>query len=296
MPKIQYITKRFTASSLAVIDQANTIVTEYQEQGLQLTIRQLYYQFVSRDWLPNQQKQYKRLINIISDARLAGLVDWEAIIDRTRNVQRRYHNTDPGQAIEAAAGIFKLDMWETQPCRVEVWIEKDALVGVIEQPCLRFDVPFFACKGYNSQSEMWRSAMRFDSWAESEQEIHIIHLGDHDPSGTDMTRDIDRRLDQLSLLGCCATINRIALNMDQVQQYGPPPNPVKLTDTRAPDYKAVYGNESWELDALDPATLRALVESTIETYIDEDKWNERVDLERKYAEEMRHIADNWESI
>jgi len=91
MPKIAYKDKNFSPSTLAVIDQANEIIDEYQTDGLKLTLRQLYYQFVSRALIANKQSEYKRLGSIINDARLAGLVDWKAIEDRTRNLKRNSH-------------------------------------------------------------------------------------------------------------------------------------------------------------------------------------------------------------
>ena len=133
MPKLRYVEKRFSASSLELVDQANSIIEEYAAQGFVLTLRQLYYQFVARGLIPNKQSEYKRLVEIISDARLAGLVDWEAIEDRTRFLSSLGHWADPAEIINSAAYSFHIDKWANQPCRVEVWIEKDALVGVIEK-------------------------------------------------------------------------------------------------------------------------------------------------------------------
>ena len=96
-----FIDKKFAASSLAIIEQANTIIGEYAAQGFKLTLRQLYYQFVARDLLANTQRSYKRLGNIISEARLAGRVDWNAIEDRTRNLESNPHWDDPAAIIKA---------------------------------------------------------------------------------------------------------------------------------------------------------------------------------------------------
>src|SRR5215467_8357308 len=152
------------------------------------------YQFVSRDPLPNRQSEYKRLGDIINDARLAGLVDWGAIVDRTRNIRALSHWSDPAAIVEAAANRFAVDKWADQPRRVEVWIEKDALVGVFEPVCDELDVPLFSCRGYTSQSEVWGAAQRLERYLMAGQEVVILHFGDHDPSGLDMTRDIRERL------------------------------------------------------------------------------------------------------
>lgn len=305
MPYIEYVPRRFNRNTQRVIDQANGIIAEYQQAGLTLTLRQLYYQFVARDLLPNRQKEYKRLGNILNDARLAGLVDWDAMEDRTRNLRGLAHWEDPQDAIKAAARRYHTDLWRTQPKRVEVWIEKDALVGVIERPCVRNDVSFFSCRGYTSASELWSAAQRLGEYVNAGQQPVIIHLGDHDPSGLDMTRDIEDRLN-LFLHGdydrgtvidfVDVEISRIALNMDQVEQYDPPPNPAKFQDPRAGDYIARYGRESWELDALDPLTLESLIEDEIQRHCDTDLWNTAVAQMKAEKRQIKSVSERWPNV
>lgn len=158
MPKIKYQDMNLGPAKLALVEQANAIIGEYRAQGFDLTLRQLYYQFVARDLLANRLQEYKRLGDVINDGRLAGLIDWDAIVDRTRFVRSLAHWNDPADIVNGAAQQFRVDLWATQPNRVEVWIEKDALVGVIEGVCQELDVPFFSCRGYTSQSEMWAAA------------------------------------------------------------------------------------------------------------------------------------------
>lgn len=268
----QYITKNFKPETAALIDQANDIISEYQGQGLTLTLRQLYYQFVARALIPNNMASYNRLKNVISNGRLAGLIDWLAIEDRTRNLRANPHWDTPADVIKSARYSYRLDMWENQPKRIEVWIEKEALVGVIADVCDELDVPYFACKGYVSQSEGWRAGVRARS---DSQETIILHLGDHDPSGIDMTRDNQSRLSMFS--GHNVTVERIALNMDQIDEYNPPPNPAKITDSRAREYIAEFGSSSWELDALNPTILTQLIRDRIEPHRDPDLWAIRED-------------------
>lgn len=296
--KQAYIEKRFTDASLLTIAQANMIIDEYTKDGLKLTLRQLYYQFVSRGWMANLTKEYNRLGALISDARLAGLVDWNAIEDRTRSLKELSHWDNPGSIIRACAYSFMLDHWAGQTYRPEVWIEKEALAGVIQGICDSLDVPYFACKGYVSQSEMWRAGQRLKRWAQAGATPVIIHLGDHDPSGIDMTRDNRDRLSMFSFLGDVGGIDveRIALNMNQVDQYSPPPNPAKITDSRAVGYIAKYGRESWELDALEPKVLRDLIAATVLKYRDEDQYQKVLDLEEKYKRVLLNVAKNWQSL
>ena len=177
MPCICYVPKKFHASSLAIIADANRIIASYLRQGFKLTLRQLYYQFVARDLLPdswidpvynpkhglpadtkNTMKNYKRLGDLINDGRLAGKIDWNAIEDRTRNLQSSPHWSSPHSIVRACASQYAVDLWEDQDAYVEVWVEKDALIGVLERVCTDLDVPYFACRGYTSQSEMWGAA------------------------------------------------------------------------------------------------------------------------------------------
>jgi hypothetical protein len=292
MPLIQYQDIKFKKQSLGIIAQANRIIAEYTEAGFELTLRQLYYQFVSRNFLKNTEKSYKSLGSIINDARLAGMIDWDCIVDRTRFARSLPYWNTPADGIRAITSQFRIDKWEGQDWHVEVWIEKDALVGVIEGVCNRNQVTFFSCRGYTSQSEMWGAAQRL----KQHDRCLVIHLGDHDPSGIDMSRDIEERLNLFMEGEGELEFKRIALNMDQVQQYEPPPNPAKLTDSRSTDYIKKFGDESWELDALDPKTIDDLIEATIEEYKDQEKWEEKVEEEDDYRRQLNAVRERWTDV
>ena len=293
MPKLLYTDKNFNAANMEIVEKADSIIEEYQEEGMQLTLRQLYYQFVSRALIENKQSEYKRLGNIISDARLAGLIDWDAITDLTRNLQKNSHWRNPGEIIRTAYHSFQLDHWKGQSHHVEVWIEKEALIGVIAPICEELDVPYFACKGYVSQSEMWNASQRLIEFSDIGQDPVIIHLGDHDPSGIDMTRDIE---DRQATFHNHVTVERIALNMNQIDEHDPPPNPAKLTDSRCASYIQEYGGESWELDALEPRILRELIEDTVTSYRDEDIYNEVIAKEEEYKAILKKVARTWKKL
>ncbi len=298
MPKLCYEQKKFQAKSLKAITQANAIIEDYAAQGFDLTLRQLYYQFVARDLIPNNLKEYKRLSTIINDARYAGLIDWLRITDRTRNLRKNAHWDGPEDIISSAVSSFAIDKWETQEYRPEVWIEKDALVGVIEGVCKKVDTSYFSCRGYASASEMWVAGRRLTRYLKAGQVPLIIHLGDHDPSGMDMSRDIFDRLELFVRAEGYdpAEVKRIALNMDQIEAYRPPPNFAKLTDTRAKGYIKRYGKNSWELDALEPTVLAALIEDTVTAYRDERLWQEAVTLEEQHRENLRDAARRWGDV
>lgn len=313
MPRICYIEKKFSTEHLELIGTVNGVINDYRAQGYDLTLRQIYYQLVAHDLFPDDRKftwtgskwvrdpegtknadpNYKWLGGIIDDGRLAGLIDWQAIIDRTRNLKELSHWDEPSDIIQSAAQSFKIDKWKDQECRVEVWVEKDALVGVVGQVCERWDVPYFSCRGYTSSSEMWVASQRLKRHSRGGQTPIIIHLGDHDPSGKDMTRDID---DRLRLFMGGLEVNRIALNMDQIEQYNPPPNPAKITDSRAKRYIEEFGDESWELDALEPSVIDGLIDEQIQQIIDIYLWEEVCEAEEKERQHLGLAANRWAEV
>ena len=294
MPKQLFQTIKFGDKRLDIIDQANAIIEEYQEQGFSLTLRQLYYQFVARGFIANKQTEYKRLGDIINNGRLAGLIDWDAIEDRTRNVRRTTTWDSPENIIGAVAAQYKLDPWKDQSWRPEVWIEKDALIGVIEPVCTDLRVPYFACRGYSSQSEQWRAGTRFRKQLREGTRPIILHLGDHDPSGIDMTRDNQERLSLFA--GAEIEVRRLALNMDQVRRYNPPPNPAKESDSRHAGYSERFGDESWELDALDPKMIDQLIRDEIKELVDQEAWDAVLEQEREEKRKLRDLSERWDEI
>lgn len=294
MPKIEYIRKNFRGQSLAAIDQANHIIAEYIADGYDLTLRQLYYQFVARGLIENTERSYKNLGKTINDGRMAGLIDWDSIVDRTRNLKRNPHWGLPSEIIQSAARGYKIDKWADQTYRIEVWIEKEALAGILDSVCPEFDVNYFSCRGYVSQSEQWRAGIRLLNYQKNGQQPIIIHLGDHDPSGIDMTRDIEDRLCVFGVHG--EVVRRIALNMPQIEERQPPPNPTKLSDSRAVEYVARFGYESWELDALEPQYISQIISDEIFRYRDHELWDAAVEQENKEREELQNIAEHYDDI
>lgn len=294
MPRHAYIEKNLSAERIAMIDHANEIIAEYAAAGYTLTLRQLFYQFVSRDLIPNTQRDYKRLGDIISDGRMTGRIDWNAIADRLRTLNRNAHWESPKDVIDAAAEGYAIDKWRGQKHRVEVWVEKDALSDIVGQVCERLDVPYLVCRGYASQSALFEAGQRLQRFVDNCIWPVVLHLGDHDPSGVDMSRDNEARL---HLFGSSdIELVRIALNEDQIEQYDPPPNPAKETDSRSSEYIARHGESSWELDALDPAVLAGIIETNVLKYRDEGIYSAREKREKAEREELRAVADNWPAV
>lgn len=268
MAKIQFRTKKFKPEALARIEQMQTIVAEYEAQDLQLTARQLYYQFVSRDLIPNTVQSYKNLTALLADARYAGLVDWDAIEDRGREPTTWRDFENLAEAVEDAVRGYRLPRWRGQEHYVELWVEKQALAGVLEPLAAEFHVTLMVNKGYSSASAMYRASRRFRRLGDGKARV-LFYLGDHDPSGEDMVRDIEDRLVEFGA-GRRLSVKKLALTMAQIDQYNPPPNPAKSTDSRYEKYAAEHGSESWEVDALPPNVLQQIIRTAFEEVIDHE--------------------------
>ena len=290
MPKIRYKEIRFQQKSLDLIELVNQVVDEYSAQGYELTLRQVYYQLVARGYIPNNERSYKNVGSLINDGRLAGLIDWHSVTDRTRNLRSESHWDTPADVIASARYSYNLDKWKGQPNYVEVWVEKDALVDIVGQACSPLDTPYFSCRGYTSQSEMWSAAQRFIRQKQRKKRI-IIHLGEHDPSGIDMTRDIQERLE---MFGADVFVKRVALTMNQIQTYNPPPNPAKITDSRASKYIDQFGDESWELDALEPKVITDLIKKQVTMYRNDAIYRAVCDKESREKEELKMLEHNYD--
>jgi hypothetical protein len=231
---------------------------------------------------------------------MAGLIDWHAIVDRSRRSRAIQHWQRPSQILEATINSYATDKWAEQPNYVEVWVEKEALEDVLGQACSPLDVRFFACKGYTSQSSMWEASQRLLRKMADGKKVHIIHLGDHDPSGIDMSRDIDERIATFVYHGWNSVgsfeLHRIALNMDQVKEYQPPPNPAKSLDPRFKFYQEEFGDESWELDALEPALLVKLITDKIKTLRDDKLWEQACANEKRGKSTLQYICQYFPDV
>lgn len=290
-----YQPHRFNPRARQTVEQANQIIGEMRAQGYTLTLRQLYYQFVARDLIPNEERQYKRLGRLVTLARESGVMDWYAIEDRGRSAYGTNPEEDPSEVVSGIEDGLIFDQWARQDTYLEVWVEKSALEGVVSRPCERLDVTYMACKGYLSASEAWRAGLRFQQAIHEGKRPVLIHLGDHDPSGLHMTTDNRRRL-RMFAENHDVEVQRIALNMHQVEEYGPPPNPAKQTDSRYAGYALDYGESSWELDALDPAVLDKLITDTIHGFIDPDVWRETLDMQEEARRPLAALSNNWEQV
>ncbi|WRQ05411.1 DNA topoisomerase [Xanthomonas phage AhaSv] len=281
----------FKTKTLQQIDRINAIIEEYLDAGYTLTVRQLYYQLVARDIIPNNEKSYKQTTSIVNDARIAGLIDWDAIEDRTRSFEQRSRWSRPQDILTASARQYHTDPWATQDKRLFLVVEKEALVGVFSRVCHEFDVPLLAARGYPSASVVRDFAKREIEESDG-KDVVILHFGDHDPSGIDMTRDLEERFELFGWNGEF-TLKRMALNLDQIEELKPPPNPAKTTDARFVKYRQRFGDKSWELDALPPTVLSDMARAEILTHVDARAWDKWASSVEKARKKMLKLVEQW---
>lgn len=314
----KFISRKFSVEAEGMLAHISGILEDYESQGYDLSLRQLYYQLVAKDliphersyylsngkWIaapygvngasPNAEPNYKWIGDIVTDARLAGRIDWDMIKDRGREMVQNNHWNNPAEILRASAEQYQIDKWAPQPNYVELMVEKQALEGVLGPVCREMDIPFTANKGYSSSSAMYEAGQRFNAKLDEGKSVHVIYLGDHDPSGIDMTRDIDERLQMFAeahnFSDVSITVHRIALNMPQIKTLRPPENPAKITDSRAASYISKFGRSSWELDAIEPRKLADLVRTQVLNLRDEDLWVKAVKREDGMRRELHKFA------
>jgi len=300
MALIEYRPKRFNHQSQIVIDRCNVVIEKYMDMGITMTLRQLYYQMIAQDLFPsswidaaynaknglppdtkNTVKNYQRLSKLISEARLAGLVDWDAIEDRGRRPQRAAEWSTLQDGVDSLHAQFRLPRWKDQEHYVELWVEKDALASVLWPIAHRHHITLMINKGYSSQSAMWTSSNRFIEASRDGKYTTLLYLGDFDPSGEDMVRDITERMVMFGVQEL--DVIKVALTKEQIKRYNPPPNPAKVTDPRAKKYIAEHGKQSWEVDALPPEVLNQLMEREMAGYVNGPK----MEAIKKKEEELK---------
>lgn len=303
MSRQLYVDRNFKPASMRLIGLMNAIIEEYIADNYRLTVRQLYYQLVARGFIENTERSYQNTTALVNDAKLAGMMDWDAIEDRTRAFIRRSRWESAAEISRAAANNFHMDQWIGQKLRVVCIVEKEALAGVLERACHAYDVPLLAARGYPSGTVLREfcqtdvlPAIRASKAAGRMQRVIVLHLGDHDPSGIDMSRDLAKRIQLFSEDEFDVDeLRRIALTMDQITAQKPPPNPAKQTDSRFTGYADKYGTKSWELDALKPHYLDKLLRQHIQKYINRRTWKARLDEIEGCRVALSAAADQFEA-
>ena len=283
--KKAYTKKRLYTKRRNLLNKMIDITEDYKGRGLLLTARQVYYQLVARNYIENSESEYERVTEVLRDGRMIGEIDWDIIVDRGRVPKMHSEFDSVDSFIDVMATWYRRRRWEDQEHYVEVLVEKDALSAILEPVTNYFHVHLLANKGYSSTSALHDVALRLkEEHFGCYKRCHILYLGDHDPSGLDMVRDVR---DRLRGFGCMVEVEPLALTMEQIEEYDLPPNPSKVSDPRQAWYVEQYGNKSWELDALRPEILRDLVYSRIKDWLDKDKYDRMRDGEKEDMVKLR---------
>jgi hypothetical protein len=250
---------------------------------MKLTVRQIFYRFVSIGVFPNTQSSYNTLDKALTIGRQRGLIPFEAIEDRVREFiggENPFSDETPDDVFSDAVGEYEsaeetfqdswqnycLPYWYGQPRYVEVWLEKDALAGVFQQVTYNYNVCLAPCRGYPSLSFLYEAVKRLHHMDRGEKEIVILYFGDFDMRGIDIQRHLTESLDHFGLGH--VNVERIALTKQQIAEHSLPPQPSKKTDTMSRGWIETYGDVAWELDALDPHVLVQIIKESIEENID----------------------------
>jgi len=284
-------------SAPEIVKAVKEIVSEYRTR---MTLRQIYYRLVSRNAIPNNLNSYKNLSRILVTAREKGEISAHIMEDRGRtSIGGDYGYTDTEgfatgrlASLRNCADSYTRQMWADQPEYVEVWVEKDALSRLVSGACSGYRIRTCVGRGYSSYTYVSDAVDRFIE--QQEKECTIIYVGDLDPSGLDITRDLGRRMAEYGAEH--VSVKRIALSHEQVKQYKLPPAPVKLTDARAAKFVEKHGNEVWELDALEPNVLQSTIQNEITQHIDGDLWAETREQIEKDKKAITAEVDKWFEI
>jgi len=275
------------------VTAVNRIIRQYT---IPLTLRQIYYRLVVQNLIPNLRSAYNGLSAQLVRAREMREVDESRITDRSRSIEDRAFDS-PTAFLEAAIWTtenrFFYRYWKTQGVYCEAWVEKDALSQVIAGAVEELNTIVAPSRGYSSYSYVRDAVRRFQKNRGPAERVVVLHFADHDPSGLDMTRDLQDRFNAYSRgFLFSVEVKRIALSFDQVRQYDLIPNPTKVTDSRAAGYMAQYGDECWELDAIEPDELVRLVRESAESEVtDWDAWDELKVQDEKEREQIRKAIE-----
>jgi hypothetical protein len=246
-----------------------------------ITIRHLFYRLVGQNVIEKTELAYKLLCHHLSRWRKAGEVAWSAFSDSTR-----WHITPPmfsgiADALRRTQETYRRNLWATQPHYVEVWVEKDAIAGVIDDVTSAFGVPLFVCRGFASLSSMYSASETFKEVQRDGKKVTIFHLGDYDPSGHAAADAIERTFRET--FDCSVNFERIAILPEHIEQFNLPTRPTKQSDSRARNWR---GSECVELDSMPTSELRSLVENAVTSLIDWYEWEQLKQVEREEQETL----------
>ncbi len=263
--------------TLAILETAQTVLAEHHP----MTVRQVYYQLVSRQVIENNRGQYQAVSNVLVEARKDGSIPWGWIEDRLRRPREVTMWDNVADFANTVRHAYRRDVWATQPGLVEAWLEKDALSGIFEDVLRPYGVTLHVGRGYDGWDSIHSAAARYLNW---DGPVTILYFGDFDPSGEDMVRSLGERI---RFFETCPEIIKCALTQADVQRYHLPPDFTKATDTRSAAFVARWGDMAVELDALPIDVLQSRLLHEVEARLDLDAWRA---IHEQETEDKQRIA------
>jgi len=273
------------ASTTELIEQAAAILAEESP----MTVRQLFYRLVSVAAIDNRRADYQRVSSIMTKARNDGRIDFDDIVDRSRPEYSANVFRDAAQYARVVSAGYHKDYWDMQPRRCEIWVEKDSIIGSIEDVIDELGVTVRVGRGFLSTTKAHEMSELIQ---DSSKPMTVFYLGDHDPSGRNIETDLYERIRSY---GAKFVIKRLAIHAADIARFKLPPLRVKATDSRAADFLRRYSNRCVELDALPPSELRRRIKEAVTSMLDRALWDRAVMVEQVELESIQEVVSRWPS-
>lgn len=262
------------------------VALEVLRENRPMTVRQVYYQLVSRQVVKNKKTMYQAVSDLLVDARKEGLVPWEWIEDRLRQPREVSMWFDLSDFANTMKRVYRRDIWLTQNHLVECWLEKDALSGIFEDVLDYYGVTLNVGRGYDGWDSIHNAAER---WRNG-RDVTVLYFGDFDPSGEDMHRSL---IERLEFFDCYPEIIKCALTPDDIDRYNLPPDFAKRSDSRSKKFIRKHGDISVELDALPVDVLRRRIVAEVKSRLDMDALTEMKRVERNERSYIDGMIDSY---
>ena len=256
-----------------------------------ITGRGIGYKLFAAGLIPSMDRPVmQRVYRLLKEAREQGMIPWEWIVDETRKLERRPRWDDPADFVATVSRAYRRDYWNQQPVRVEVWSEKGTVRGVLAPVLDRYGVGFRVMHGFSGATTIYDVAQDDDG-----RPLIVLYVGDYDPSGMYMSEhDLPDRLAEYG--GDHVDVTRIALLREDLDDLPSFPASDKKKDTRHSWFVRNFGDQCWELDAMDPNDLRDLVEEAIQNEIEQEAWDRCAVTEKAEQESLRTVLDSWKGV
>jgi hypothetical protein len=274
---------------------------EILEEEKPMTLRQLFYRLISAGALANRQEEYKRLGHVMTVLREKRTVPLDWMVDNIRDTLKPSSWTGLADFGESVRDCYRRDFWASMPHHVEVFVEKDAVAGTIQPVTIEHNISLNVCRGYASISFAGGIA---ETWKRIKKPIYAYYLGDFDPSGFDIERDLKAKLERYSGrffhadgwesdVVCSLNWRRLAVEPEDFENHDLIRLPVKAKDNRSAGFIRTHGDSCAEVDALAPSELRRRVQEAIEDHIDTDRWNKLIEVEALEQETLNKMVLKW---